>query len=94
MVVHGDSQLIIGQVNRMCKAKEKRMKRYLSKVKQCIKGFITAKFHPREGNMEADNLARAASTDDLINDQIKVQYILSIDIPEVQKIDREANWTT
>ena len=30
----------------------------------------------------------------LIDDQIKVQYIPSIDILEVQQIDGEANWTT
>ena len=41
--------------------------------------------------MEADSLARVASADDLIDDQIKVQYILSIDILEVQQIDGEAN---
>ena len=72
------------------------MKRYLSKVKHCIKNFTTTKFHqiPKEGNMEADNLARVASANDLIDDQIKVQYILSIDILEVQQIDGEANWTT
>ena len=41
--------------------------------------------------MEADSLARVTSADDLIDDQIKVQYILSIDILEVQQIDGEAN---
>ena len=33
VVVQGDSQLIINQVNGMCKAKEDQMKKYLSKVK-------------------------------------------------------------
>ena len=72
------------------------MKRYLSKVKHCIKNFKTTKFHqiPREAKMEADNLARVASTDDLIGDQIKVQYIPSIDIPKVQQINEKANQTT
>ena len=46
---------------------------------------------PKKGNMEADSLARVTSADDLIDDQIKVQYILSIDILEVQQIDGEAN---
>lgn len=50
------------------------MKKYLSKAKQCIKNFATAKFHqiPREENIEVDRLARAASIDDFIDDQIKV----------------------
>lgn len=50
------------------------MKRYLSKVKHCIKDFTTAKFHkiPREKNMEVDSLARAASANGSIDNQIKV----------------------
>ena len=72
------------------------MKRYLSKVKQCIKGFTMAKFHqiPREENLETDSLAKVESVDELVDNQIKVQYIPSIDIPEVQQIDKEVNWTT
>ena len=72
------------------------MKRYLSKVKQYIKGFTMAKFHQilRDENMEADNLAKAASANELVDNQIKVQYIPRIDVPEVHQIDREANWTT
>ena len=33
VLVHGDSQLVIGQLNGMCEAKEERMKKYLGKVK-------------------------------------------------------------
>ena len=33
ILVQGDSQLVIGQVNGMCEAKEERMKRYLEKFK-------------------------------------------------------------
>ena len=96
VVVQGNSQLIIGQVNGTCEVKEGPINRYLSKVKHCIKGFTTAKFHQisREENTEANNLVRVAFADNLINDQIKVQYIPSIDAPEVQQIDGEANQTT
>ena len=74
VVIQGDSQLIIEQENGTCEAKGEQMKKYLSKAKQCIKNFATAKFHqiPREENIEADRLARAASIDDFIDDQIKV----------------------
>lgn len=60
VVVQGDSQLIIGQVNGTCEAKEERMKIYLSKFKHCIKGLKTAKFYQvlREENMEANSLAK------------------------------------
>ena len=72
------------------------MKKYLNKAKHCIKGFTMAKFHqiPLEENTDADSLAKVASAYDLIDDQIKIQYILSLDIPEVQQIDKEVNWTT
>ena len=44
--------------------------------------------------MEADFLAKTASVDEMVSDQIKVQYIPSIDILEVHQIDGVANWTT
>ena len=44
--------------------------------------------------MEADSLAKVTSVDKLVDNQIKVQYILSVDVPEVHQIDKEANWTT
>ena len=72
------------------------MKRYLGKVKQCIKGFTMAQFHqiPREENMEANILAKTAFADELVDDQIKFQYTPSIDIPKVHQIDEEPNQTT
>jgi len=44
VVVQGDSQLIINQVNEMCEVKEDRMKKYLSRVKQLVKKFKEASF--------------------------------------------------
>ena len=72
------------------------MKKYLGKVKQCIKGFTTAQFQQilREENAGADVLAKTTSANEIMGDQVKVQYILSIDIPEVNQIDEVANWTS
>ena len=44
----------------MCEAKEDRMKKYLSTIKQLVKKFKEASFVqlPREENMEADALAK------------------------------------
>ena len=42
VVIQGDSQLIINQVNGMCE--EDRMKKYLSKVKQLVKKLKEASF--------------------------------------------------
>ena len=39
IVIKGNSQLIIGQVNETCEVKEERMKKYLNKVKRLIKKF-------------------------------------------------------
>ena len=44
--------------------------------------------------MEADSLTKATSADGVINEQVRFQYIPSIDILEVQQIDGEANSTT
>ena len=70
--------------------------KYLGKVKQCIKSFTTAPFQqiPREDNMEVDILAKTTFADEKMSDQIKIQYIPSIDIPEVHQIEGESNCTT
>ena len=85
VVVQGDSQLIINQVNGMCEAKEDRMKKYLSRVKQLVEKFKEANFIqlPREENMEADALAKAASAEGAMDEYDKVQYMLSMDLLEL-----------
>ena len=89
ILVQGDSQLVMVQVNGTCKAREERMKRYLEKFKQCIKGFTIAQFQqvPREENTEANLLAKTASTDETVDDQVKVQYVPSINVMEMNQID-------
>ena len=85
VVIQGDSQLIINQVNGRCEAKEDWMKKYLSKVKQLVKKFKEANFVQllREENMEADALAKVASVGGVIDECDKVQYILSIVLPGI-----------
>ena len=41
--------------------------------------------------MEADALAKATSTDRLMDELDEVQYMPSIDLPEVQQIEGEEN---
>ena len=52
---------------------------------QCIKGFTIAQFQqvPREENTEANLLAKIASMDETVDDQVKVQYVPSIDVMEM-----------
>ena len=61
------------------------MKKYLSKVKQLVKKFKEANFVqlPREENMEADTLAKAASARGAMDECDKVQHMLSIDLLEI-----------
>ena len=72
------------------------MKKYLNKVRCLIKKFSEAHFVqiPREENMEADTLAKEASVSELMDEFDEVQYMPSTDLPEVQQIGGEENWTT
>ena len=85
ILVLGDSQLIIGQVNGTCEAKEERMKKYLNKVVRLVKKFKEVDFVqiPREENMEADTLAKEASASEAMDEFDEIQYLPSIDFPEV-----------
>ena len=96
VLILGDSQLITGQVNGTYKAKEERMKKYLERVLQLVKKFKETTFVqiPVEENMEADALTKEASADQPINEFDEVQYIPSIDIPEVLQTQIEGNWMT
>ena len=88
--------MVIGQVNGTYKAKEERMKKYLNKVRRLIKKFSEAHFVQvlREENMEADTLAKEASVSELTDEFDGVQYMPSIDLPEMQQIRGEENWMT
>ena len=88
--------MVIGQVNGMYEAKEERMKKYLNKVRRLIKKFSEAHFVqiPREENMEVDTLAKEASVSELTDEFDKVQYMPSIDLPEMQQIRGEEYWMT
>ena len=96
VLIQGDSQLIINQVNGICEAKESWMKKYLNKVKQLVKKFKEASFVqlPRDENMEAVALAKAALAREPMDELDQVQYMPSIDLPEVHQIGGEENWMT
>ena len=96
VLVQGDSQLVIGQVNGTCEAKEERMKKYLNKVRRLIRKFGEAHFVQisREENIEANTLAKEASVSEFTDGFDEVQYMPSIDLPEVQQIGGDENWMT
>ena len=78
----------MGQINGTCEAKEEQMKKYLEKVLQLVKKFKEANFVQilREENMEADTLTKEASANQPMDEFDEVQYIPSIDIPEVLQV--------
>ena len=86
ILVQGDSQLVMGQVNETYEAKEEQMKKYLNKVTCLVKRFKEATFVQvlREENMEADALAEEASIRESMNEFDEVQYMPSVDLPKVQ----------
>ena len=96
ILVLGDSQLVIGQVNETCEAKEERMKKYLNKVVCLVKKFKEVDFFqiPREENMEVDALAKEASASEVVDEFDEIQYLPDIDFPEVHQIEGEENWMT
>ena len=83
----------MGQVNGTYEGKEGRMKKYLEKVLVLVKKFKEANFIqiPREQNIEADIQAKEASASEPINEFDEVQYVPSIDLPEVQQIENREN---
>ena len=93
ILVLGDSQLVIGQVNGTCEAKEEQMKKYLNKVVHLIKKFKEADFVqiPREENMEVDTLAKEASVSEVMDEFDEIQYLPNIDFSEVHQIEGEEN---
>ena len=88
--------MVMGQVNRTCEAKEERMKKYLEKVLQLAKKFKENDFVQilREENMEANALAKEASANKAIDEFDEIQYIPSIDLPEVLQVQNKGNWMT
>ena len=96
ILILGDSQLVIGQVNETYEAKEGRMKKYLEKVLLLVKKFKEANFVeiPKEENVEADVLAKEASATEPMDEFDEVQYVPSIDLPKVQQIEDRENWMT
>ena len=83
-------------MNGTCEAKEERMKKYLNKVRRIVKKFKEASFIqvPREENVEVDALAKEASADGSVDEFNEVQYMPSIDLPEIQHIEAKESWMT
>nr|XP_023876288.1 uncharacterized protein LOC111988732 [Quercus suber] len=97
LTLNYDSKLVTGQLNNEYEAKEDRMKRYMTLVNQLISNFDDVKIIqvPQEENSKADEVARLASSDtskrrpDLL---LEVQYLPSIEGPEISYVHSEESW--
>ena len=76
------------------KPRKSEMKKYLEKVLHLVKKFKEANLVqiPREENTEADALAKEASANQPMDEFDEVQYLPSIDIPEVLQVQNEGSW--
>ncbi|XP_050263915.1 uncharacterized protein LOC126708147 [Quercus robur] len=70
ILILGDSQLIMGQMNGIYEAKEERMRKYLNRVMCLMKRFEEADFIQilREKNVKADIIAKEASANESMDE--------------------------
>jgi len=68
IVIHYDSQVVVGHINEENEAKGEWMKRYLSMVKGKVSEGLSAKFVQilREENEQANHLAKVASIEHMV----------------------------
>ena len=66
------------------------MKKYLNRVLRLVKKFKEADFIQflREENIEADTLTKEASASEVMDEFDEIQYLPSIDFPEVRSEER------
>jgi ribonuclease HI len=94
LTVKSDSQLIVGQVKGEYEAKEDRMKKYLTVVKNLLTQFKKVELLqiPREENEAADRLARLASSGVEIDGFIEIQGRPSTEEETVNSITVNTTW--
>jgi hypothetical protein len=96
LIVHSDSQLVVGQVRGEYEAREERMKKYLNLIQKILETLEKVDFRhiPREENADADHLTRLASSGEEGERIIEVQGRPSIETVEVSPIFNGRSWMT
>ena len=78
MKVYSDSQLVVNQVNDVLHAKGEKVVAYFEKAKELLGSIraISSKVVPRSSNVNADALAKLASTRDVeLLDAVSVEFL-------------------
>uniref|UniRef100_A0A2N9FDC4 Uncharacterized protein n=1 Tax=Fagus sylvatica TaxID=28930 RepID=A0A2N9FDC4_FAGSY len=94
LTIKSDSQLVIGQVKGEYEAREDRMKKYLTVVQTLLPHFKKVEFVqiPREENVDADRLARLASSGEECDGFLEIQGRPSIEEETVNSIKDNVSW--
>ena len=77
VILHSDSQVVVGHINGDYEAKGKQMKKYLDLIRKQMNQTFAVKFLqvPREENEHADRLAKAASAEHITADRQVLSFI-------------------
>lgn len=99
VVLHSDSQVVAGHINKDYETKGKQMKKYLNLIKRQVSQDFAVEFIqvPREENKHADQLAKAISSEHMmIGHQVLsfTQQIPIIEELEILMIPKGVDWTT
>ena len=99
VLLKNDSKLVVGQIKGEYEAKEQRMQKYLKLMHQLVRDLEQVEFIqvPQSLNMEADEVARQASSkaiDDLLGTKIEVQKFPNIEEFHTFAIQGSTSWTT
>ena len=92
-----NSKLVVKQITNKYEAKEDRMKMYLKLTNQLLSNFDDVRIGqiPREENLEADKVARLASSNNGIGQlglYMEVQTISSIEVLDVAYVQSKGSW--
>ena len=91
MKVYSDSQLVVNLVNDVYQAKREKMVAYLEKAKELLGLILTVSIEvvPRSKNINADTLAKLASTRDaeLLN-TISIEFLAKPSIKQRPKVTK------
>ena len=100
LIIHSDSQLVVRQMNKEYEARDQRMVKYASLVKQQLGSFVAwkLKYILRDSNEKADALATMAASIPIRETTflpIYYQPASSITTNQVSRIDEESfSWLT
>jgi ribonuclease HI len=94
LTVKSDSQLVIGQIKGEYEARVDRMKKYLTVVQTLLPHFEKVEFVqiPREENVDADRLARLASSGEEFDGFLEIQGRPSTEEETVNSIEDNVSW--